>query len=71
LNQYDEVKRKFEEFFNAEELAALIDRKADLELINRLQDTKADQTEIINFNCQVADINDKLRHLSLFTTELS
>ena len=60
LHQYDEVQRKFQTFFNAEELSAVIDRKADIELINRLHDVKANQTEIDDFNNNLTDINDKL-----------
>ena len=49
----------------------MLDRKADLELINRLQDDKAERTDILDFNTKISDINDKLRHMSVLTTELT
>ena len=45
LQKYDKVYKTFQQFFDADELGALIDRKADNELIYRLQDEKADKTE--------------------------
>ena len=44
--QYEEVVRAFSQFFNQEEIGAIIDRKADLELVSRIQDLKANKTEI-------------------------
>ena len=61
----------FGEFFNSETLAQVIDRKADIELINRLQDSKANQSSIDEFNNNLTEINDKLQHLTLFTNEIA
>ena len=38
FKKYEKIAKSFEEFFNQEELGSIIDRKADLELIKRLQD---------------------------------
>ena len=46
MEQYDTVAKSFEAFFNSEELGQIIDRKADLELIRRLQNTKANQVYV-------------------------
>jgi len=36
LKEYENVAKSFKQFFGQEELGALIDRKADLELFRRL-----------------------------------
>ena len=38
FRKYDNLCKTFEQFFDREELSSLIDRKADIELIKRLQD---------------------------------
>ena len=51
----------FGEFFNSETLAQVIDRKADLELIQHLQDKKANWKYVIKMENDLGDINTKLR----------
>ena len=41
LKEYEHVTRSFSSFFGQDDLASLLDRKADIELISRLQDQKA------------------------------
>ena len=41
LEQYDRVAAAFQKFFNQDELGEILDRKADIELIQHLQDSKA------------------------------
>jgi hypothetical protein len=41
MHKYEKVAEGFAQFFNQEEIGAIIDRKADLELVRRIQDTKA------------------------------
>ena len=38
--------RSFEAFFSQDELGSLLDRKADIELIRRLQDAKAEKIDV-------------------------
>ena len=52
-------------------MAAVIDRKADIELLKRLKETKADRSEINDFNSNLNLINDKLKHLSVYSSELA
>ena len=42
LIKYNKVSQQFQQFFDKDELGQLIDRKADVELINRLNGQKAD-----------------------------
>lgn len=46
LKEYEKVAKSFEQFFTQEELGALIDRKADMEIVRRLHDNKAENVEI-------------------------
>ena len=38
FEQYDSVKRDFQQFFGQDELTSILDRKADLELLRRIKD---------------------------------
>ena len=46
FEKYKDVANRFEAFFDQEELGSVIDRKADIELIKRLQDLKAEKQEV-------------------------
>ena len=46
FEKYQKVANNFEAFFDQEELGSIIDRKADIELIKRLQDLKAEKHEV-------------------------
>ena len=46
LEKYDMVTKRFQQFFDQEDLGALIDRKADIEIVRRMNDVKADVTEV-------------------------
>ena len=49
----------------------LLDRKADLELIRRLQEQKASKDEIKSFSKILSEMDFKIRHLSVFQQELA
>ena len=46
LLEYDKVAKSFRQFFDQDEIATLLDRKADIELIRRIQNIKANREEI-------------------------
>lgn len=48
LKQYEQVTKSFSQFFGQDDLSSLLDRKADIELISRLQDSKADHEDVAN-----------------------
>ena len=48
FKHYESVSKQFSQFFDQAELGSLIDRKADLELISRIQEQKADKGEMGN-----------------------
>ena len=48
-----------------------MDRKADLELIRRVQESKANRDELEHLQKVVHDFNAKIRHISVFQSELA
>lgn len=46
LDSYEQVVHSFSKFFDTDELAAVLERKADMELVRRLQDNKADLNDV-------------------------
>ena len=71
FQKYKDVSQRFEAFFNQEELGSMIDRKADVELIKRLQSEKANKAELDCFHQNLTSINDKMQHMAVFTSELA
>ena len=49
----------------------VLDRKADLELINRLQDSKATKSEVKYQNALLEALNTRIKHLSILLAELA
>ena len=71
FEQYDRVTNNFKQFFDQSDLGELLDRKADLELIRRINNVKADKTELSDYNDILDGFNHKIRHISVFTSELA
>ena len=71
FEQYDRVTKNFKQFFDQSDLGALLDRKADLELIRRINNVKADKTELNEYQDILDGFNHKIRHISVFTSELA
>ena len=49
----------------------MLERKADMELVRRLQDQKADDQEVKIMKKNLKSINDRLKHLSVVQSELA
>ena len=75
FKHYESVSKQFSQFFDQAELGSLIDRKADLELISRIQEQKADKGEMgtvaQDLEEAVEDFDLKLKHMAVFISELS
>ena len=52
MKKYQKVADAFRGFFDHDELGKIIDRKADLELISRLKDLKADNACVSHLESQ-------------------
>ena len=71
FEQYDKVAKSFQQFFSVEELGSLLDRKADLELIRRINAQMATKIDMQGVAATISEINQKLKHMSVFQSELS
>ena len=71
MTRYDTVARNFERFFNYEELEIQFAKKASVEDLNSLYETKADRQDLDNVREGLIDFNEKLKHISVFLTEVA
>jgi hypothetical protein len=71
LSQYDRVAKSFTRFFNQDELGQILDKKADLELIQRLQDTKATKVELNYLSSLIDALNGRIKHLAILQAEIA
>lgn len=71
LSLYDRVAESFQRFFGQDELQQVLDRKADLELVQRLQDTKATKQEITYQSSLIDALNVRLKHMSILISEIA
>ena len=71
LDSYERIANMFRQFFTQEDLGALIDRKADLEIVRRLNEQKAGINEVADVRQMIEGINEKLRHISVLQSELA
>lgn len=65
------VANGFKQFFGQDDLGSILDRKADLELIRRLQEQKANKEDLGTFQNMVDDTNTKLKHITVFMSEIA
>ena len=65
FKKYDQVHRDFSEFFSEQTLKQRLDWKADINLIDDLNELKCDKTEMDKTQNLIASLNDRLKHLSI------
>ena len=61
----------FTQFFNQEELGALIDRKADLEIVRRLHEQKASVRDMNNLQRALKEVDVKLKHMCVLQSDIA
>ena len=71
FREYDKVYKNFKQFFDQGDLGALLDRKADVELLRRINHAKAEKSELLEYETIMDNFNQKIRHISVFISELS
>ena len=71
LENYDKVAKDFQQFFNQREICELFDRKADLELIRRIQTQKANKEDVLYLNQMVTEMDAKIVQLSVMQKEIA
>ena len=71
FKKYSNVVRNFKKYFNDEDLSTTIDQKADKTIIDDLRKTMANINEFYQLKHMVEDFQDKVKHLAVYTSELS
>lgn len=71
LDNYEQVVKSFSKFFDTDELAAVLERKADMELVRRLQDNKAEAKDLTVLQANLNALNNRLKHVSVVQAELA
>ena len=62
---------KFGQFFNAEDLNTSIGRKADVSMVMDMKKNLADVRDFYKLRLTVEDFEEKIKHLSVFASELA
>lgn len=57
FHNYEKVYKAFQKFFNSDELDFIISRKADIELVERMQDSKAQKSDLLATNSKIDSVN--------------
>lgn len=65
LKMYEHVTKNFQQFFDQEDLGALIDRKADIEIVRRMNDKKANNCDIEGIYNLIEQLGKRLKEVSV------
>lgn len=68
---YEKVLSQFQKFFNQEELQKIIDRKADILLVQDVQEVKANRQEVEECHLLIEGVHERLKHLSIVQVEMA
>ena len=68
---YEKVLGQFQKFFDQEELSKIIDRKADVTLVQNIQDVKANRMDVDSCLKLIETINERLKHLIILQVEIA
>ena len=52
-------------------MGCILDRKADLEIVRRVNDSKANKIDMDNVGQMINEINEKIKHISVYNQELA
>lgn len=71
MANYEKVLGMFQRFFDQEELSKIIDRKADISLVQNIQDVKANRIDVDSCLKLIDTINERLKHLIILQVEIA
>lgn len=71
MANYEKVLGMFQKFFDQEELSKIIDRKADITLVQNIQDVKANRIDVDSCLKLIDTINERLKHLIILQVEIA
>ena len=62
--RYEAVRNEFAKFFGQDELSYIIDNKADLKMVENLNQVKATKDDIAATEQLIGNLNDRVKHIS-------
>ena len=65
MSNYERVLNQFSKFFDQEELAKIIERKADVSLVQNVQDIKANKSDVEGCLKLVETVHERIKHMSI------
>ena len=68
---YEKVLLQFSKFFDQEELQKILDRKADIILLQSVQEAKANKTDLEECLHLIDNVHERLKHLSIVQVEIA
>jgi hypothetical protein len=71
MSNYERVLNQFSKFFDQEELAKVIDRKADVSLVQNVQDIKANKIDVEGCLKLVETVHERIKHMSILQVEIA
>jgi transcriptional regulator NrdR family protein len=69
--KYERVERQFSKFFDIDDLAVRFDRKADLGMINDLNVSKANDTELKEVSNALGSLNERVKQIAVIQNEIA
>jgi hypothetical protein len=71
MANYERVERQFSKFFDIEELESHFDRKADMELIQEINNSKATNNELKIVQGHIEKLNERIRQVAILQNEIA
>lgn len=71
MSNYERVLNQFSKFFDQEELTKLIERKADISLLQNVQDIKANKGDVEGCLRLIETVHERIKHMSILQVEMA
>lgn len=71
MANYERVLNQFSKFFDQEELNKILERKCDIDVVQTLQDIKANKIDLEACLGLIDSVHARLKHMSIITVELA
>eukprot|EP00347_Sterkiella_histriomuscorum_P007153 403350064 len=69
MQNYERVLNAFQKFFDQEELQKILDNKANLDMIQNLNDAKASKLQVLQINQMIEQLLERIKQLSILQVE--
>ena len=70
FTKYEKVMTSFGKFFDQDELSSILDRKADVDLVNNINRERASLGQLLQVKNQLETLNDRIKHLCVISGEI-